>query len=260
MDLHYEVSGNGEPVILLHSGGADLRDWTFVTPFLAEHFKVITFDGRGVGNSPDPSGKVNYVEDLKNLLDYFELEKVMLVGHSMGGQIATDFTLEYPQRVSKLILIAPALSGYPYSNDFGEYIKKINEAAPNVDRMMELSLSAPSYQVVMDSPQHDLMVQMQRDYLNRIIQWPAFEMIWPQPPTFERLTELPVETLFIIGEKELPDNQRVADCFRKVPSVRVIEILNGDHMVTLTHPAELSRLITDFMEDECKHAANTNRE
>ncbi|MGP4081568.1 alpha/beta fold hydrolase [Pseudalkalibacillus sp. R45] len=126
MDLHYEVSGNGEPIILLHSGGADVRDWTFVTPLLSKHFKVITFDGRGVGNSPDPSVQVNYVEDLKNLLDYFQLEKDMLVGQ------------------------------WPDCKGF--YI----------------GISTKSIEACFDRPQRDMMVQMQMDYLNRIIQWPAF--------------------------------------------------------------------------------------
>lgn len=52
MDLYYEVNGNGHPVVLLHSGGADLRDWTFLTSLLAKHYKVVTFDGRGTGKSP----------------------------------------------------------------------------------------------------------------------------------------------------------------------------------------------------------------
>ena len=53
MDLHYEVNGNGYPVVLLHSGGADLRDWTFVAPLLSKHYMVVSFDGRGAGKSRD---------------------------------------------------------------------------------------------------------------------------------------------------------------------------------------------------------------
>jgi pimeloyl-ACP methyl ester carboxylesterase len=249
MDLYYEVSGNGKPVVLLHSGGADLRDWSYVAPLLAKHYKVVTFDGRGTGKSPAPLELTNYVEDLLSLLDHLELDKTTLIGHSMGGQIATEFALNYPERVSKLVLIAPSLSGFNYSQEFITYINKINEAAPDIEKMLELSLSALLYHVVMASPHRNLMVQMQRHYFKRILKWPAFEMIWPQPPAIDRLEELTVKTLFIIGKEDFQDNHCVADCFRKVPKVRFVELADADHMVTLTHPENLNHHITYFMEE-----------
>ncbi|MCY8914426.1 alpha/beta hydrolase [Bacillus atrophaeus] len=249
MDLYYEVNGNGHPVVLLHSGGADLRDWTFVTPLLAKHHKVVTFDGRGTGKSPSPLEHTNYVEDLLSLLDHLELDKAALIGHSFGGQIATEFALNYPERVSKLVLVAPALSGFSYSQEFTAYLNKINEAAPDIEKMLELSLSASLYHVVMAGPHWNLMVQMQRHYFKRILKWPAFEMIWPQPPAIDRLEELNADTLFIIGKEDFQDNHRVADCFRIVPKARFVEIADADHMVTLTHPENLYHHITCFMED-----------
>lgn len=259
MDLYYEINGKGEPIVLLHSGGVDLRDWTFVTPLLSSDYQVISFDARGVGKSISPSKQVNYVDDLKSVLDYFEFKRATLVGHSIGGQIATDFTLEYPERVAKLVLIAPALSGFDYSKDFKDYIQSINEAAPDVDKMMELSLRSPSYRVIKASPRQDLWMEMHRDYFERMLGWPAFEMLWPQQPAIQRLEELTVKTLLLIGDEELPDNQRVAECFRQVPAVRVVEIAGADHMVTLTHPEKLTRIITDFMEDDSYNATNTGR-
>lgn len=62
MDLYYEVSGIGKPVVLLHSGGADLRDWTFVAPLLARHYKVVAFDGHDAGKSPSPKELINVME------------------------------------------------------------------------------------------------------------------------------------------------------------------------------------------------------
>lgn len=85
MDLYYEVNGNGHPVVLIHSGGADLRDWTFVAPLLVKHHMIITYDGQGAGKSPDPTDDVNCVEDLKGLLDHLNIHTATLVGHSMGG-------------------------------------------------------------------------------------------------------------------------------------------------------------------------------
>lgn len=249
MDLHYEITGNGHPVVLLHSGGADLRDWTFVAPLLAKHYMVVSYDGHGAGKSPDPKGDVNCVEDLKELLDHLDIRKATLIGHSMGGQVAIDFSLEYPEYVSELIVIAPALTGFNYSTDFIDYMNKVSEAAPDIEKMIETSQSAPSYRIVQASPHKALADEMLRHHIKRTFNWPAFELIWPNPPAAERLNELTVKTLFIIGTEELSDNLRVADYFREQSDARIIEISGADHMVTLTHPEDLYHHIIEFLED-----------
>ncbi|NQF12950.1 alpha/beta hydrolase [Brevibacillus sp. HB1.3] len=249
MDLYYEVSGEGRPVILLHSGGADLRDWTFVAPILAKHYQVITFDGRGCGKSPSPTETANYVEDLLSVMDHFQLDEATLVGHSIGGRIATDFALTYPQRVSKLVLIAPSLTGYTPSQPFTEWMQKIQEA-PDVDRMVELSLSACPYRVVMASPQKDFMVEMAKHNLAKMLKWATWESVWPQPPAIERLKELANQTCLIIGMEDALDAKRMAEYFKEVlPERRFIEIAGADHKPTLTHPEEIARAITEFLED-----------
>ncbi|WP_284037137.1 alpha/beta hydrolase [Neobacillus sp. 114] len=248
MDLYYEVYGGGQPVVLL-TGGADVRNWTFVAPLLAKHYKVVAFDGRGTGKSPSPLEDVNPVEDLLSLLDHLEINQATLIGHSMGGQIATEFALNYPERVSKLILLAPGLSGFSYSKEFGERMKKIHEAAPDIEKMIELLLCDPSNRVVTVSPHRDLMVQMLRHHMNRMFEWPPVKLIWPQPPAIERLGELTDKTLLIIGKEDSPDNLRVANYFRMHSDARIIEIPGADHMANLTHPEKLYSQITDFMEE-----------
>lgn len=248
MDLYYEVHGEGQPVVLIHSGGADLRDWIFVAPLLARHYKVITYDGRGAGKSPTPTGDVHCVEDLKQLLDHLKISRTTIVGHSMGGQIATDFTLEHPEYVSHLILIAPSLTGFNYSNDFVKYMNEINAAFPDIDQMIEVSQSAPLYRIVQSSPHRQLAENMLRHHIQRTFEWPAFELIWPQPPAVERLGELKAKTLFIIGTEELPDNLEVAKYFEQHSNAELVEIPGADHMLTLTHPNELYDRINAFME------------
>ncbi|MBO0992623.1 alpha/beta fold hydrolase [Bacillus sp. SD088] len=249
MDLYYEIHGKGKPIVLLHSGGADLRDWTFVAPLLAKDHMVVSYDGYGAGKSPDPVGDVNCVEDLKELLDHLNIHKAVLIGHSMGGQVAIDFSLEYPQYVSELVLIAPALTGFNYSPEFGDYMNKVNAAAPDINKMIEISQSAPSYRVVQTSPHKELAEEMLRHHIKRSFNWPAFELIWTNPPASERLGDLNLKTLYIIGTEELPDNLRVADCFRKQTDAHIVELSDADHMLTLTHPEVLCRHINEFLEE-----------
>ncbi|WP_028775734.1 alpha/beta fold hydrolase [Shimazuella kribbensis] len=249
MDLYYEIHGTGKPIVLLHSGGADLRDWKFLVPLLAKKYKVVTWDGRGAGKSPSPIEPPNYVNDLLELFDHLEIDKATLVGHSIGGQIATEFALLYPDRFSELVLISPSLSGFPYSDEFVSYMQQIQDAAPDMDKMIELALSAPLYSITMAGPHRNLLIQMLEHHIQKTSEWGTFDSIWPQPRAIEKLGELVIKTLFIIGEVESLDNKRVEDCFREVPDIRFDHIIGADHMVTLTHPNELYRLISRFMEE-----------
>lgn len=151
MDLHYKIQGNGEAIVLLHSGGSDLRDWQWIAPQLAQNYQVITFDGRGAGQSPPLLEPVDYVEELRSLLNHFHIDRAILVGHSIGGQIATDFALAYPDRVIKLVLIAPGLSGFQFSPEIQQQFEQIKAAAPDSEKMTELMLAQCLYRVVMAS-------------------------------------------------------------------------------------------------------------
>ncbi|MEC0333180.1 alpha/beta hydrolase [Paenibacillus sp. FSL R5-0527] len=256
MDLYYEISGSGKPVVLLHSGGADLRDWTYVAPLLAKHYKVVAFDGRGAGKSPSPAEPANYVADLLALLDHLEIRQAALVGHSMGGQIAADFALEHPDRVSELVLVGPSLSGFQLSQEFQEWMMRINAAFPDLDKVIELSFDAPSYRIIKSSPHWELMLDMFRHHLQKMTEWGSFESVWPEPPAIERLGDMRGRTMLVIGDEELPDNLRVAEYYGEIPDFHRITIPGADHMVTLTHPDELCRQIIRFLGGE-SHAAHT---
>ncbi|MDQ0227897.1 alpha/beta fold hydrolase [Metabacillus niabensis] len=247
MDLYYEVKGSGKPLILIHSGGSDIRDWTYIATVLSKHFLVITYDGRGAGKSPSLLKPANYVEDLRLILEHLQIENAVIIGHSMGGQIATDFSLTYPDKVSELILIAPGLTGFNYSKELLDSMKKVSEAAPNVEKMVQLALAVPTNRIVMNSPHRELMIDMMRQHILKTFEWKTFEIIWSDPPSIERLGAIKANTLFIIGTEDIPDNYAVAESFKRVPNIEFIEIEGADHMVTLTHPEQVSQSIIKFL-------------
>ncbi|KKI92962.1 hydrolase [Bacillus sp. SA1-12] len=259
MDLYYEIHGEGHPVVLIHSGGADLRQWSILAPLLAENYKVISYDGRGAGKSPSPNEYADYIEDLRSLMDDLNLNKATLIGHNIGGQIATDFALVYPERVTQLVLITPSLTGFRYSQEAEQYIKNVIDAAPQIDKMIDVFLNTPAYQAVSDSPQRELIIEMLRHHMQRMLKWPVFKTIWPEPPSIDRLQDLKPKTLYIIGlNEELADHFVIADYFKKVPNIQFIEIEDANHiMIALTHPEQLHQEITAFMEECKQNAKNT---
>ena len=245
MDLHYEIKGNGKPVILLHSGAMDSRDWEFITPHLSKSFKVITLDVRGAGKSPVPNEPIDYVKDLRKLLDHLKIKKGALVGHSLGGQIATDFTLTYPKRVSQLVLVAPGLSGFKFSSEHAELESRVSKVAPDVEKMTNIILSEPSWSVSFGKA-YDLLREMMIHNIQKTFDWKTFETV-SSNSAMERLGEIKTKTLFIIGEKDSGDLFKIAQLYKEVPNINFVRIPGANHIITLTHPKEVSDHISLFL-------------
>ena len=105
--LHYQTSGQGEPLILLHSGGMTGEEWQPQIPLFARHFQVIVPDHIGHGRSPMVAEKLTVADmgrAVLELLDELKLPHAHLVGSSLGGAVALWLTLYFPTRVSKLVL------------------------------------------------------------------------------------------------------------------------------------------------------------
>lgn len=113
-DIHircYIAGDSGPPVILLHGAGVDsaMMSWGEVIPFLAKHYRVFAPDLPGYGASDKPDvvySLAYYVNILKHLMEHFGLKKAHLMGLSLGGGISLAYTLEYPDQVGKLGLVA----------------------------------------------------------------------------------------------------------------------------------------------------------
>ncbi|SCW30192.1 Pimeloyl-ACP methyl ester carboxylesterase [Paenibacillus tianmuensis] len=183
------------------------------------------------------------------VLDHFGLEKALLVAHSIGGQIAIDFALTYPERVSKLTLIACSVTGFRSAPDIEERFQRVLSAAPDVEKMTEFSLDFPSYDVVKASPHQAFMYEMIRHNIMRWFDWKSSESVWPQPPAIERLDRLAAPTLFMIGTLDRPDLFPMSEQFGQLPNANLVCIDGADHMPMLTHPDEVSHTILQFLEE-----------
>src|SRR5262249_29887471 len=115
--LYYEVDGNGPPVLLVHAGVAHLRMWDEQVAAWRDRFTVIRYDQRGFGKTTCEDRPFSNRDDIRRLLDHLGVERLSLVGLSRGGQIATDFTLEEPDRVMALVAVASGLGGHQMPDD-----------------------------------------------------------------------------------------------------------------------------------------------
>ncbi len=105
--LHYTETGQGEALILLHSGGMSGQEWQPQLVALSRHFRVIIPDQLGHGETPMIAEKLtigDIAREVVELLDTLNIQQAHLVGSSMGGAVALWMTVHYPQRVNKLVL------------------------------------------------------------------------------------------------------------------------------------------------------------
>lgn len=99
--------GTGDLVVFLHGIGGNKRNWHPNLAVFAQHWHAVAWDARGYGESDDYDGPLDFVDysrDLARVLDFFGAAKAHIVGLSMGGRIALDFTALYPQRLLTLTL------------------------------------------------------------------------------------------------------------------------------------------------------------
>lgn len=109
MKLNYKVEGKGESLVFVHGLSDSLLYWEFLAANLKNDYEVIRFDLRGHGESELGSDEITvdtYIEDLNNLLDELNVSNVNLIGFSLGGAIALEFALRYPDKVDSLVVMS----------------------------------------------------------------------------------------------------------------------------------------------------------
>ena len=114
MKLHHQISGSGQPLVILHGLFGSSDNWRAVAKQLASDWQVITVDLRNHGQSPH-SAEQNYslmADDLVELLDALDIEQATIIGHSVGGKVAMTFSEKYPERLAKLIVVDIAPKQY----------------------------------------------------------------------------------------------------------------------------------------------------
>lgn len=133
--LNYEIIGNGEPLVLIAGITCSVQHWTLIKDSLSKFFCLIMLDNRGVGLSDAPSelyNVSNMSDDVIDLLNHLQYDKVYILGHSLGGAVAQYLGAFHPDRVRKLIVSHSFIKFNPTSIMFCEHdylLKEIGASA-----------------------------------------------------------------------------------------------------------------------------------
>lgn len=253
--MHYDDQGEGDPLVLIHAGIANLTMWEDQLPAFTPHFRVVRYDVRGFGQTPDPAGKYTDYADLKTLLDLLQIPKAHILGISNGGRIAMDFALTFPDMLDKLVLVAPGLPGYkPPEDKFDEDMSAKYEAAITAgDHGLAAELNA---QIWVDGParkpeQVDPAFRQKALALIRHtieLGIGAGEGDIARPPAAERLGEIKAPTLLILGAEDLQSMHHIADVLEKgIPHVKRVDLAGTAHLPPMEKPEQFNQIVLDFL-------------
>lgn len=250
--IQYERAGEGLPVIFLHAGVADLRMWEPQVAAFARHFDVIRPEMRGFGKSELPLGRWSPVADLLALVDELHLKPAHLVGCSMGGAVAIDFALEHGERISKLVLVGPGISGanfgakYPDLFADAEAAEKADDHTAIVEADARIWLDGPRRRPgYVKDPIRKLFFQMNSNFDS---DWGSAPIDHIAPPAVERLHEITAPTLVVVGDEDAPPVfDAVELLMEKVPHARKALIHDAAHLPNLEHPEEFNSAVLGFL-------------
>jgi 3-oxoadipate enol-lactonase len=244
--LFYEVSGSGEPLVLIHAFSLDRRMWEPQVTALQDRFRLIRYDLRGHGESAAPSGPYTSYDDLRSVLDSQGIERASLVGLSAGAEVAVDFALVYPQRVARLVLAAPGLGGYvtpplPWAAPvFQAAAAGDPEGAAKL--WAETPIMAMRKNLSAASTVTSLVTSNSRLWTYRRSEQRL------SPPAIRRLSEIQCSVLVIVGDQDLAHIKEIADLIvQGVARGKRVTIPGAGHIVNLDAPEAFNEALEAFL-------------
>jgi pimeloyl-ACP methyl ester carboxylesterase len=257
--LYYEVHGAGPALVLAHGYACGVRSWDPQLRALSDQHRVIVYDARGHGLSDAPRDAAAYsqehmVEDLCGLIDHLDLATAAVGGLSMGGNVALNFALAHPERVSALIL-ADTGAG---SDDSARMVARSLQGVEllesgGIEAYVDWAMSHPAFarfasrgpeeerfirSCLMTNRAHGIALSTRGVQAKR----PSIYALEPQ------LRNLGMPVLLIVGEHDgacLPIHEFMG---RTIPKASHHVLPGAGHLTNLETPEAFNRLVADFLD------------
>lgn len=254
--LAYDDVGEGPVVVLLHAGVADRRMWQHQVTALRERYRILNVDLPGYGDSGLPPDGYAKHEAVAGLLTALDVGQAALVGCSLGGAVALDVALAYPDRVRALALFAPAVSGHRWSEDFHELAESRFDGIDEEDLEAVARAEVDMWAVGPDREPDDLdpaflrfAFEMNLRAVRGEATLDAVSSVALTPPAVGRLGEIEVPTLVMVGAADVAEMHRLADQITAtVPRAqRVPDVPDAAHLLPLERPDLVNPILHDFL-------------
>jgi pimeloyl-ACP methyl ester carboxylesterase len=252
--LAYDVDGDGPPLLLIHGLGYERHGWGGLPELLARRFSVIRFDNRGVGESDVPPGPYSphaMAEDAVSVMRAAGFERAHVLGTSLGGMVAQELALSFPERVDRLVLASTQPAGA--------------DAIPLPQRTMDAFARFPTMEpeaglrMMLENSLGDFAVENRPDLLEEVF---AYRLAYPPPlagwqaqaaanlgwDVRERLAELTMPVLVVTGTGDnVVDPAGSTLLAERIPGARLVEFEHGGHLFFWEQPEALAAVLEEFL-------------
>jgi 3-oxoadipate enol-lactonase len=247
VSLEIQQRGAGDiALVFLHYWGGTHRTWNKVAAELETSHRIVTYDMRGWGKSgaaADGYSITALADEAQALIEYLEISKYVLVGHSMGGKVAQLVAARNPQGLAGLVLVAPAT---PTPSHFPEEAKQQQiHAYDNRETVLQTIAFLTAR-----TPDAELVEQIVEDSLSGT---PEAKLAWPTSAIDEDISaavsNISVPTLVLAGELDRLDSieQHRREVIAKIPGAKLEIIPHSGHLLPIDEPVRTAEAIDSFL-------------
>ena len=276
IDIGYKILGKGEPILLFNGASDSMDAWdpSFLTGISSNH-TVIVFDQRGIGNSTVGSKPYTYPQlanDTAGLLDALKIPKADVMGYSLGGHIAQEFTISHPEKVNRLILVASSCGGkdsIPKPLEFKKLqADVVNKSLHNIPATQDLkALNAAAlgagwvklHPESVDIPANTTSLQQLKPGLTPEIANKQKNLgIWENTNwsgACDEEAKLAKPTLVITGtdDNDYMPHENALILASKIPGAWLVQIKDAGHAVMNQYPEEIGKIVNTFLSTTENH-------
>jgi pimeloyl-ACP methyl ester carboxylesterase len=253
--LYYEVAGAGQPLLMVHAGIASSAMWDDQFTFFARTHKVVRYDMRGFGQSPPVADEYQRHEDIRALLDFLDIDRAYLMGCSMGGSACMNFALDYPDRADALIMVGSAPGGFSYEGwSPTPLIEELEAAYKQGD---QARVNEVEVRLFVDgagrTPDQVSPALRQKVYDMNLIALRNEKLLGkdvpPPTPAAERIAELSLPVLVIVGDLDEAYTLRAADFMAaNIPGAHKIVMPGTAHLPNMEFPDAFNAHVQTFLD------------
>jgi pimeloyl-ACP methyl ester carboxylesterase len=259
INLYYEETGSGIPLIFVHEFAGDWRSWEPQVRFFSSRYRVITFSARGylpsdVPSSPEVYSQELQVEDLKELLSALQIEKAHICGFSMGSYTALLYGIKYPERPRSLTI---AGSGYGSGKKREEFHREVAKVADQMLREGMMAV-AGSYtlgpaRVQLQNKNPRAWAEFRKQFEEHSAKGSAYTFLGVQRkrPSItdlgEELKKMALPVLILLGDEDEQGIEGSLFMKRNIPRSGLEIFPRSGHALNLEEPEQFNRSLLDFI-------------
>ncbi len=252
--MHYRIVGQGPPLVLIMGLSGDLSWWDLLAPELEEDFRLLLFDNRGAGLTDKPEERYTiplFASDTVGLMAALGISKAHIFGVSMGGMIAQELVLRYPDRVDRLVLGCTHAGASAFTMPSAEAVRTMTltrgKSLEEIAQQNTTLLFGPAFR----QKHPDLMETMiQRTVQNPTPRKPFTQQFWAAlgHDCYDRLPEIRKPTLILTGDADAlipPENAETLQA--RIPGSKRVVLRGAGHVFFIENPAETAKALKEHL-------------